>query len=147
MSPKTPLVYKVTDSHMVHIVNIGYRCSFPPIFNTGRVVTHDAMAPRKADTHVRVTEETWSDLNQRKKPGDSFDDVIQRLLAAADSADADTGGEPADSSRATTDTTSRTRSSSSTQSDGGEDNTGETSQSDEADPSGGHLAARPAAQS
>lgn len=35
---------------------------------------------READTHVRVTEETWKRLNQMKGPGDSFDDVIQRLL-------------------------------------------------------------------
>ena len=39
---------------------------------------------RKADTHIRVTEETWSELNSRKRPGDSFDDVIQRLLEADD---------------------------------------------------------------
>lgn len=35
---------------------------------------------RKADTHIRVTEDTWAALNARKRPGDSFDDVIQRLL-------------------------------------------------------------------
>ncbi|WP_254768267.1 antitoxin VapB family protein [Salinilacihabitans rarus] len=35
---------------------------------------------RKADTHIRVTEETWKRLNNRKRPGDSFDDVIERLL-------------------------------------------------------------------
>lgn len=35
---------------------------------------------RKADNHVRVTEETWEQLNRRKRPGDSFDDVLQRLL-------------------------------------------------------------------
>lgn len=35
---------------------------------------------RDADTHIRVTEETWSELNRRKRPGDSFDDVISRLL-------------------------------------------------------------------
>lgn len=36
--------------------------------------------PRKAENHIRVTDETWSELNRRKRPGDSFDDVIQRLL-------------------------------------------------------------------
>jgi predicted CopG family antitoxin len=36
---------------------------------------------RRADNHIRVTEETWERLNKLKKPGDSFDDVIQRLLA------------------------------------------------------------------
>lgn len=29
---------------------------------------------------VRVSDETWKRLNQRKEPGDSFDDVISRLL-------------------------------------------------------------------
>lgn len=36
--------------------------------------------PRKAENHIRVTEKTWKELNQLKGPGDSFDDVIQRLL-------------------------------------------------------------------
>jgi len=31
-------------------------------------------------THIRVTEQTWQDLNAKKKPGDTFDDVIQRLV-------------------------------------------------------------------
>lgn len=39
---------------------------------------------RKADQHIRVTEDTWSDLNQLKRPGDSFDDVLQRLLSEAE---------------------------------------------------------------
>lgn len=39
---------------------------------------------RKADTHIRVTEETWLDLNQLKQPGDTFDDVLQRLLDEAE---------------------------------------------------------------
>jgi len=36
---------------------------------------------RDADQHIRVTEETWRKLNRLKRPGDSFDDVLQRLLA------------------------------------------------------------------
>ncbi|WP_285265953.1 antitoxin VapB family protein [Halobacterium salinarum] len=33
------------------------------------------------DSHpVKVSEETWRDLNARKHPGDSFEDVIRRLL-------------------------------------------------------------------
>jgi len=36
---------------------------------------------RDADKHIRVTEETWLELNRQKRPGDSFDDVLQRLLA------------------------------------------------------------------
>lgn len=35
---------------------------------------------RKAETHIRVREETWQRLNKRKGPGDSFDDVIVGLL-------------------------------------------------------------------
>lgn len=50
---------------------------------------------RKADTHIRVTEETWAALNAKKRPGDSFDDVIQRLLSNSDSS------EPGDDSSST----------------------------------------------
>jgi len=32
------------------------------------------------DTQIRVKDETWQELNARKQPGDSFDDVIQRLI-------------------------------------------------------------------
>lgn len=35
---------------------------------------------RNADKHIRVTEETWKELNKRKEPGDSFEDVIERLI-------------------------------------------------------------------
>ena len=35
---------------------------------------------READKHIRVAEETWVKLNKKKRPGDSFDDVLQRLL-------------------------------------------------------------------
>jgi len=35
---------------------------------------------RKADKHIRVTDDTWKRLNRRKEPGDSFEDVIKRLL-------------------------------------------------------------------
>lgn len=45
---------------------------------------------RKADNHIRVTDETWSELNRRKRPGDSFDDVIQRLLAEAEAGEGNT---------------------------------------------------------
>jgi len=33
---------------------------------------------------VKVTPETWRRLNARKRPGDTFDDVVQRLLADED---------------------------------------------------------------
>lgn len=32
------------------------------------------------DTTVRVKRSTWTRLNHRRQPGDSFDDVIARLL-------------------------------------------------------------------
>jgi len=35
---------------------------------------------RKADTMIRVTDETWQALNAKKKPGESFNDVLERLL-------------------------------------------------------------------
>lgn len=31
-------------------------------------------------TTVEIKNETWKQLNRRKEPGDSFDDVISRLL-------------------------------------------------------------------
>lgn len=41
------------------------------------------MNDRKAETHIRVQESTWERLNRRKRVGDSFDDVISRLLDEA----------------------------------------------------------------
>jgi predicted CopG family antitoxin len=35
---------------------------------------------READNHIRVSDKTWKRLNSRKEPGDSFEDVISRLL-------------------------------------------------------------------
>ena len=31
-------------------------------------------------TTVKVSRETWQDLNSRKTPGDSFDDIIRELI-------------------------------------------------------------------
>lgn len=31
-------------------------------------------------TTIEVKTQTWKELNMRKEPGESFDDVIQRLL-------------------------------------------------------------------
>jgi len=36
------------------------------------------------DPKIRVSEDNWERLNARKRPGDSFDDVIERLLDADD---------------------------------------------------------------
>ncbi|ELZ05322.1 antitoxin VapB family protein [Natrialba aegyptia] len=51
---------------------------------------------RDADQHIRVTEETWTRLNKEKRPGDSFNDVIERLLdenSDSDDRPATDGGE------------------------------------------------------
>lgn len=48
--------------------------------------------PREADNHIRVTDDTWQRLNSLKRPGDSFDAVIQRLL---DEREADEGNSKA----------------------------------------------------
>jgi len=31
-------------------------------------------------THIRVSDDTWQELNSLKEPGDTFNDVIQREL-------------------------------------------------------------------
>lgn len=31
-------------------------------------------------TNIKLDDETWKRLNQRKEPGDTFDDVVVRLL-------------------------------------------------------------------
>lgn len=43
--------------------------------------------PRDADKHIRVTEETWKELNMRKEPGDSFEDVLRRLIEEGEQSD------------------------------------------------------------
>jgi len=44
---------------------------------------------RNADTHIRVSEETWTRLNRRKGPGDSFDDVLRELLEEEETREAE----------------------------------------------------------
>jgi hypothetical protein len=34
-----------------------------------------------SDTNIAVSDEVWTALNSRKRPGESFDDVLRRLLA------------------------------------------------------------------
>jgi predicted CopG family antitoxin len=36
------------------------------------------------DTNIRVSGETWRKLDERKGPGDSFDDVIRSVLEQSD---------------------------------------------------------------
>jgi predicted CopG family antitoxin len=40
-----------------------------------------------ATAHVKVTEDTWEQLNQRKTVGDRFEDVIRDLLGRAEAVD------------------------------------------------------------
>lgn len=35
-------------------------------------------------TTIEIKSNTWKELNRRKEPGDSFDDVVQRLLRQTD---------------------------------------------------------------
>ena len=35
-------------------------------------------------TTVQVSKETWKQLNLRKEPGETFDEVIQRLLEGSE---------------------------------------------------------------
>ena len=37
-------------------------------------------------TNIAVSEEVWTELNHRKKPGDSFDDVLRRELGLVERA-------------------------------------------------------------
>lgn len=39
-----------------------------------------------ADNTIRVTDDTWQRLHDRKEPGDSFDDVISDVLDTVDAA-------------------------------------------------------------
>jgi len=49
---------------------------------------------RQATEVIRVTPENWERLNQLKKPGDSFNDVVTRLLEAEEDDDADPNPTP-----------------------------------------------------
>ena len=47
----------------------------------------------RGDTTIQISRETWARLNAEKEnPGDSFDDVIQRLLAEDGSSSESAGG-------------------------------------------------------
>ena len=35
-------------------------------------------------TNIEITQQTWKRLNSRKESGDSFDDVVVKLLDATD---------------------------------------------------------------
>lgn len=40
-----------------------------------------------SDMNIPATEEVWSELNRRKEPGDTFDDVLRDLLEGDSDAD------------------------------------------------------------
>jgi len=54
-------------------------CTKVHYYVCGSLISERTMS-RDADKHIRVREETWLELNKKKRPGDSFDDVLQRLL-------------------------------------------------------------------
>jgi len=35
---------------------------------------------RRVMTNIAVSEKVWTELNRRKRPGDSFDDVLRDVL-------------------------------------------------------------------
>lgn len=39
-----------------------------------------------SDTTITVSRDTWEKLHRRKAPGDSFDDVVSRLIKSEESA-------------------------------------------------------------
>jgi hypothetical protein len=41
----------------------------------------------KTDVNIRIKRDTWRDLNRRKEPNDSFDDVLQRVLEEVEKCD------------------------------------------------------------
>jgi hypothetical protein len=47
---------------------------------------------RNADHQIRVSEATWHQLHRRKGPGDSFNDVLERLLDEVEDEEAQTDG-------------------------------------------------------
>jgi hypothetical protein len=47
---------------------------------------------RKADHQIRVSESTWHQLHRRKGPGDSFNDVLERLLDEVEDEESSGGG-------------------------------------------------------
>lgn len=49
---------------------------------------------RQATETIRVTPENWERLNKRKRPGDTFNDVISRLLNERDEAGEEDTGNP-----------------------------------------------------
>jgi len=56
---------------------------------------------RQATETIRVTPENWERLNKRKKPGDTFNDVITRLLSERDGAAEEGTGDPNSGAAAT----------------------------------------------
>jgi hypothetical protein len=47
-------------------------------------------------TTIQISRENWQGLNSRKRPGDSFDDVISRLLEGGDGIEKEPAGAECD---------------------------------------------------
>lgn len=52
----------------------------------------EGLMARKADHQIRVSESTWHQLHHRKGPGDSFNDVLERLLDEVEDEESPGGG-------------------------------------------------------
>lgn len=80
---KSTYITKVTSVYLVNQVYngyIGYKfICFPP---------KEMLMTRDATEVIRVTPETWQRLNARKEPGDTFNDVVERLLNDAEAGNA-----------------------------------------------------------
>jgi len=62
-----------------------------PVVYIHAVATAGCMA-RNADHQIRVSESTWHQLHRRKGPGDSFNDVLERLLDEVEDEESPGGG-------------------------------------------------------
>jgi len=62
-----------------------------PLVYIHAVATAGCMA-RNADHQIRVSESTWHQLHRRKGPGDSFNDVLERLLDEVEDEESPGGG-------------------------------------------------------
>lgn len=80
---------KDTYATMVNMVNRITWVAYCKVF-IYRAFQHTPM-PRKASETIRVTPENWQRLNGLKEPGESFDDVITRLLEEDQNSDDESG--------------------------------------------------------
>lgn len=60
---------------------MSYLCAMCAVYGTMYKCIHAHLPRMSGDSvNIRIKRDTWKRLNSRKGPGDSFDDVISRLL-------------------------------------------------------------------